>query len=80
VNTVCTVCALREVLVGVSVSVSWSCEVSTGPLLWTHVILHISRETDTEAIQHLGNEFYIFLTVHLRIIPVGNQTDAQFLL
>jgi len=26
------------------------------------------------------NEFYIFRTVHLRIILVGNQLDAQFLL
>jgi len=25
-------------------------------------------------------EFYIFLTMHLKIILVGNQLDAQFLL
>jgi len=35
---------------------------------------------------HYGNKnnpnnfFFIFLTVHLRIIPVGDQLDAQFLL
>jgi hypothetical protein len=40
----------------------------------------IMSRMERYVIKMFNNILYIFLTVHLRIILVGNQLDAQFLL
>ena len=36
------------------------------------------RERNMASSDSIKTKFYIFLTVHLRVILVGNQLDAQF--